>query len=165
METLVLKGIITATSDKDDGKFKGGVVQKTAYLKLDEKESEKAKRFGLVEYGQDDKFFIVKLSKEITLRDGNNVIKRSGIANETPNFSSGEKKVAIAIVKTVNEKYGKEFFRLYSIYGTILNNTAQDPFKDMELEDIDANLDDVLTDLGDDVSPKLDIHDDEDITF
>lgn len=144
METLILKGVITATSDKQSEVYRVETEQKSAYLKLDETETAKAKAFGLTEYGTDEKYFVVKLSQDVTIRFkdhvGNETTKtRSGLANETPNFHTDDKLCAVAIMKN-QSKAGNEFFRLYSIFGKIVDVEKRDAFEEMDLTDIINDL-------------------------
>ena len=50
MENMVIKGQITATSKKQNGKFKQEVATKTAYVSTDEEYSKRLEDFGLTKY-------------------------------------------------------------------------------------------------------------------
>lgn len=120
MENLTVKGIITATSNKVDTKFKQESPTKTAYVTIADEDIAKAIQFGLTEYSskQDGKrFFIIKLPQNIAIyvQGGENVTpeKMSG-GVDTPNFmTSKDKLLNLNIIK--GENMGNEFFRLQAI--------------------------------------------------
>src|SRR5699024_12121105 len=75
MENLIIKGQITATSNKVNEDYKTDNPTKTAYLTVTDDNIRKAMvNFGLTEYTskQDDSnFFIIKLPQQLTLVKGN----------------------------------------------------------------------------------------------
>ena len=64
MENLVIKGIISTTSNKQSKDFKSENPQKTAYLQLDEKNAKLLEEFGVQKYtskNSDDFYCIMYL--------------------------------------------------------------------------------------------------------
>ena len=130
MENIVIKGKVTATSNKVDGKFKQEEPTKTAYLTISDADKEKAITFGLREYTskEDGKsFFIAKLPKNVA-------IYVEGVKSATPELMSGsvqtpnfkttdEYDLALNIIK--GENLGNEFFRLQAIQIKKTNDVAE----------------------------------------
>ena len=134
LETLVVAGQITATSNKVDSKFKQEVPTKTAYISVDEENAEALKEFGLQEYsskneetGEEETFFIVKLPAKgvsIWLNKKKVAVRDSSV--NTPNFQTVPGlPVGLAILK--GENMGNEFYRL-----TALNVTQKEDIFDIE---------------------------------
>lgn len=121
MENLVIKGRITATSKKQDDKFKQENPSKTAWIiPADEQEAKKLVDFGLRQYTSKEdgtNFFVVKTSQRIALyvKDAKDVepeIISGGI--DTPNFTTAEDKfLNLNIIK--GENVGNKFYRLQAI--------------------------------------------------
>lgn len=118
---VVVKGQVSATSNKVDNRFKNEDPTKTAYLIVnDPAEAQKLIDFGLTQYSSktdDTKFFIVKLPKEVAIyikgADGNAPEKYSGRL-DSPNFSTAEgKDLNLNIIQ--GENTGNKFFRLQAI--------------------------------------------------
>lgn len=118
---VVVKGQVSATSNKVDNRFKNEDPTKTAYLIVnDPVEVQKLIDFGLTQYSSktdDTKFFIVKLPKEVAIyikgADGNPPEKYSGRL-DSPNFSTVEgKDLNLNIIQ--GENTGNKFFRLQAI--------------------------------------------------
>ena len=136
LETLNVKGIITATSDKVDQRFAStnGEDTKTIYLELDEESRVKAKAFGLREYvsKEDGKpFYIIRSAKNLSIYDSRaedaNKQVISGIVNQFANFESvGE--VEVAISKGKSDINGQPFYRVFAILGEIKEFETTNPF-------------------------------------
>lgn len=141
METIAIKGVITSTSNKVSEDYKSENPKKSVYLVLDEKSSKVAKEFGLTEYESKKdktKFFVVKSSSNVKIIDveGNIINEFSGdVSEKNPNFSSNEKEVKLAIMKS--NKSGNDFTRLYAIgVNDILDVTVNEmtnPFEEMDV--------------------------------
>lgn len=137
MENIILKGRVTATSNKVDEKYKKENPTKTAYVTISEADRQKAIDFGLSEYNskQDgNSFFIVKLPKDVAIYvEGTGKIvpeKMSGKV-DTPNFMTAEnKEVKMNFIK--GEKSGNDFYRLQAIQITestdIISVLPDNPF-------------------------------------
>lgn len=120
MENIVIKGKVTATSNKVDGKFKQEEPTKTAYLTIAEEDKKKAVEFGLREYTSSEDgniFFIVKLPKNVALYV-------EGVKSASPELMSGsvatnnfkttdEYDLSLNIIK--GENLGNVFYRLQAI--------------------------------------------------
>lgn len=119
MENLVIKGRITATSNKVDTKFKQENPTKTAYVTVsDEAEKKKLIDFGLTEYTSKAdglSFFIIKLPQNVAIYvDGVEGSEPLTGSVETPNFSTVEgKDLLLNIIK--GEHMNNDFFRLQAI--------------------------------------------------
>lgn len=119
MENLVIKGRVTATSNKVDTKFKQENPTKTAYVTVsDEAEKQKLLDFGLTEYTskQDGlSFFIIKLPQNVAIYvDGVSEPEPMSGGVDTPNFSTIEnKELPLNIIK--GEHMNNDFFRLQAI--------------------------------------------------
>lgn len=120
MENIIVNGQITATSKKNDGKFKQEVATKTAYLKVDEASRQALIEFGLTEYGKEDKFFIVKFPQNVMIYQNGFGAKRPDLSQvivngeETNNFKTPDNKLLkMSIIK--GDNLGNEFFRLQAI--------------------------------------------------
>src|SRR5699024_9361866 len=91
MENLIIKGQITATSNKVNEDYKTDNPTKTAYVTVTDDNIRKAMvNFGLTEYTskQDESsFFIIKLPQQLTLVKGNHMRKMSGDV-ESPNIKT-----------------------------------------------------------------------------
>jgi len=119
MENLVIKGRVTATSNKVDTKFKQENPTKTAYVTVsDEAEKKKLIDFGLTEYTskQDGlSFFIIKLPQNVAIFvEGVKGSEQLSGSVETPNFFTVEgKELLLNIIK--GENMNNDFFRLQAI--------------------------------------------------
>lgn len=141
MENLVIKGIITATSNKQDGEFKQEVPTKTAYLKVDEENSKKLQDFGMTEYSSKEdgeKFFIVGLVRGLMVYKPNGIgVKRSDLSlingeeGENPNYETSEE-IGMNIVK--GEYRNNDFFKLQALRvesdDVIVEVKPENPFGD-----------------------------------
>ncbi len=119
LENLIVQGIITATSDKQDPRFPSNNPRKSLYIAINEENTKKAKEFGLTEYvsrTDQSKFFIVKASENIDVYDINNdhINIINGIANHTANFYT-EKEVQLALIKGQSANFSNTFVRLKAI--------------------------------------------------
>ena len=136
LEMLIVKGIITATSDKVDPRFASttGEDTKTIYVELDGESAVQAKAFGLREYvsKEDGKpFFIIRSARNLSIYDSEdedaNKQVISGIVNEYNNFESvGE--VGLAISKGKSDINGQPFYRVFAILGEIQEFETTNPF-------------------------------------
>ena len=132
MENLIIRGIISTTSNKQSTEFKVENPQKTAYLLLDKENADKLEKFGVRKYtsktGED--FYCLKLVNELKLyfdKTKSSVIANTSI--DDPNFKT-EKIVQMNVIK--GEKSGNTFYRLQ---GLLLNDAddlvqieAENPF-------------------------------------
>lgn len=140
MKSIVIKGIISTMSNKNDSQFKQEVPTKTAYLTADVENSEKLQNFGLTLYtskDNGDNFFIVKTSKNLSCYV-------TGNKDELPAKldMSVEKGVSIKTAENVEismnivsgENLGNEFFRLQAIKIVSMDDIeeikANNPFED-----------------------------------
>lgn len=134
MENLIVKGKVSATSNKVDDKYQQESPTKTAYVEVSDPNIVQAmENFGLRQYTSRDNqtnFFIIKCPKQMTLVKGNQMRKLSG-GVETPNFkTAGDKEFKMNIIKGNNK--GNDFFRLQAIlvddYGEVENIMMENPF-------------------------------------
>lgn len=156
MKTLVVKGIITATSDKQNEEFKAKTPTKSIYFRANEKYSALLKEFGLEEYSgvdketkEENKFFIVKASAQVNI-NGEKI--DCTIEGETMNFHSDEKEVGIALIQNKHST-GTIFTRCYAIKGVIDYNAAIDPFADFD-EDIELPAEFAELDLDEEMEER-----------
>ena len=134
MENLIIKGQITATSNKVNEDYKTDNPTKTAYVTVTDDNIRKAMvNFGLTEYTskQDDtNFFIIKLPQQLTLVKGNHMRKMSGDV-ESPNIKTkDDEEFKMNIIKGRNK--GNDFFRLQAIevndYSDVEQILMENPF-------------------------------------
>lgn len=123
MENMVIKGQITATSKKQNGKFKQEVATKTAYVSTDEEYSKRLEDFGLTKYTSQDgeNYFIIKFPANVMtyLPNGKGVqrpelsrIELNGM--ETNNFKTPDNKpLGLNILK--GHHNGNDFYRIQAI--------------------------------------------------
>lgn len=139
---IVVRGIITATSDKQSEDFEAAKELKTVHFTVADSEKEKLEAFGIREYGTDHKYFMAKLSEKFkhngVVKSGlaqtlANVDKETGEIIDNPNFHSDGRIVALALFKGVKSK--NTFYRVTQIKG-VLDNFEVDPFADEDLSDI-----------------------------
>lgn len=152
MENLIIKGQLTATSNKVNEDYKTDNPTKTGYVTVeDENISNKMKDFGLTEYTsqQDDsKFFIIKLPQQLTLVKGNNMRKLSGDV-ESPNLKTKDgQEFKMNVIKGRNK--GNDFFRLQAIevndYSDVEQIQMENPFGDGYLKSDDNQPVDISDD-------------------
>lgn len=129
MENIIIEGIITATSKKNNNdSFKQEVPTKTAYLETDEENSKKLEDFGLTKYTSQDgnDYFIIKFPANVMVYTPNGFGKKRpdlsqiylkndlGEYEETNNFRTPEnKKLKFNIIK--GNHMNNDFFRLQAI--------------------------------------------------
>lgn len=115
MENLVIRGQITATSKKQDGDFKQQTPTKTAYVAVNETDSQKLIEFGLTQYTskQGEHYFILKFPAEVM------VYLPNGMGTKRPDLSQ----ITVDGVETNNFKtvYGKEL-QFNILKGEHMNN-------------------------------------------
>lgn len=118
MKDLVIKGQITATSNKQSDKFVAKTPQKTAYLKLDAKNAKLAQEFGLQEYTPKDggePYFMVKIVEKLrAYYDNSNACDKLDTSIETPNFKTPDN-VEIGLALVQGENLGNKFYRLSAV--------------------------------------------------
>lgn len=119
MESIVILGELTTTSNKQSEEFTSEVKSKTGYFEItDEKEIAKALEFGLKKYtskedGND--FFICKLAQNIRIYDGlggKTPIMEQPATIEDVNFKTSGP-MQLAFIK--GQKNKNEFIRLSAI--------------------------------------------------
>ena len=131
--SVMVKAKITATSVKQQGEFDSKT--KTAYLKADPKNSRILKEFGLTEYGDEDKFFIIKFSSKAKAYNGpkDKEGHRLPVDLETPNFSIDDEPVLLNL--THSKHMGNDVKRisavLYHKPGLFKEVSAANPFTDV----------------------------------
>ena len=134
MENLIIKGQITATSNKVNEDYKTDNPTKTAYLTVTDDNIRKAMvNFGLTEYTskQDESnFFIIKLPQQLTLVKGNHMRKMLGDV-ESPNIKTkDDTDFKMNIIK--GRSKGNDFFRLQAIevneYSDVEQILMENPF-------------------------------------
>ena len=152
IETLVVDGIITGTSDKQSKDFEVKEPRKTVYFSAkNDVERKKLLDFGLQEYETretKEKFFIIKTSENVKVGDNTldcSVDVDGEGANikytaKTKNFSSDGGVVSVAIMK--GESQRNKFYRLYAIKGRVVPNASVDPFANIEsdIEEVEIDL-------------------------
>lgn len=149
MKTLVIKGIISATSDKQSDKFKVETLQKSVHIVVDELFEAQLIAFGLTKYTPQEKgaqpYFVVKAAKKIRYNNDEYI---SGLADgNQPNFHSDGKLVAMNLIKSTSEQ-GNEFVRLNAILGKVQEFESIDPFADIDLDLSDIEMPDELDARG-----------------
>lgn len=134
LENLVIKGIITATSNKKSDKFENQVNRKQVYFTVDEETAKKLEEFGLRKYTSYDKedFFIVRTSKNVSRYEGGKLVEEILCENTdsefTPNFNSDGKVVGLNLIKGESD-YGKYWIRLSAIDGELEVVERTNPFE------------------------------------
>ena len=123
MTNIVIKGQITATSKKQDGKFKQQVPTKTAFISTSETEAKKLIDFGLTQYTSQngENYFILKFPSDVMIYLPNGMgTKRPDLSQitidgiETNNFKTlDNKELAFNILK--GNHMNNDFFRLQAI--------------------------------------------------
>lgn len=138
METIIIKGQVTATSNKKSDLNSEGSQRKSIYISSDNENLERAKEFGLTVYTSKDgdDFLIVKASNEVTLYCGEDYKKISTSINDD-NFNTGDNIVDLAIMK--GSKNHNDFYRLYAInvkdFSDIETVKKLNPFSGNQLDD------------------------------
>lgn len=117
METLIIAGQITATSNKQDDKFKQEVPTKTVYIAFDEENGKKLEDFGIHTYTSQNKerFAIVKApASGISIWNNGKNLGKMDCSIEAKNFKTVDGlPVGLAFVK--GDKLGNEFYRITDI--------------------------------------------------
>ena len=134
LESLVIKGIITATSNKKSDKYENQVNRKQVYFTVDEETAKKVEGFGLRKYtsydGED--FFVVRTSKTVSRYEEGKLVDEILCENTdsefTPNFNSDGKVVGLNLIKGESD-YGKDWIRLSAINGNIEFVVRTSPFE------------------------------------
>lgn len=130
MENLVIKGIITATSKKNnDETFKQEVPTKTAFVSTDEENAKKLEEFGLTKYTtkEGNDYFIIKFPANLMIYLPNGFGKKrpdlsqvyikdfeTSEYQETNNFKTPDDKVLLFNIIKGRHK-NNDFFRLQAI--------------------------------------------------
>lgn len=133
-KSLTIKAIITATSNKQDNRFKTENPRKSLYVTVDAENKKLLEEFGLTEYTskQDNKpFFIIKTGAKLDhYVAGVKVGEVSGLI-DAPNFTSNGEVVHIALYQDKSDT-GKNYTRAYAVNGTIKEVEAQNPFANLQ---------------------------------
>lgn len=147
-KNLVIKAIITGTSNKEEGDFKNGC--KTIYFKPTDEYVQQAKDFGLKQYTtKDDKveYFVAncassgiavyKEGKKVSELDGSvNGANFNTVVSNEDNEVVSEHVVGLSFFK--GHKKGNDFVRMNAILGSVNLLQAQNPFEKIENDfDID----------------------------
>lgn len=132
-KSLTIKAIITATSNKQDGRFKSENPRKSMYIVADEENTKLLEGFGLTQYTPKDKegkpYFIIKTGAKLDhYKAGVKLGEVSGLI-DSPNFTSNGEVVGIALFQEKTD-LGKTYTRAYAINGTVANVEQQNPFAD-----------------------------------
>lgn len=128
MENLVIKGIITATSKKQDGEFQQEIPTKTGYISTDSENAKLLEDFGMRKYTskKGDDYFISKFPKEVMVYKPNGfgtkrpdlskitVVNNDGVETETNNFKTTDDKMVMLNIIKGNHK-NNDFFRIQAI--------------------------------------------------
>ena len=130
MENIVIKGIITATSKKNnDETFKQETPTKTAFITTDQENADKLQKFGLTKYTskEGNDYFIIKFPANLMVYLPNGFGKKrpdlsqiyikdveTGEYNETNNFKTPDEKMLPLNIIKGNHK-NNDFFRLQAI--------------------------------------------------
>lgn len=138
--TLVVEGFVTATSKKQNEKFKSDNPTITAYVKPAGQEAlAKLEAFGLRKYTSKEdgeNFFIIKCSANVSVYNGNDKVRRDATIETGELFKTSEvKPVKLAIMYGEPES-GNAFYRLYAIavedYSEVENIESRNPFETEE---------------------------------
>lgn len=128
MKNIIVKGQITATSKKNDGKFKQEIPTKTAYIKTDETNAKLLEDFGLTKYTSRDTkedYFVIKFPANLMVYLPNGYgekrpdlsqveVIQNGVPIETNNFKTTDDKILpLNIIQ--GHHNGNDFFRLQAI--------------------------------------------------
>ena len=155
MENLVIEGIITATSKKQDGDYQQETPTKTVYIKTNPQYAEALEKFGLTKYTSkedNEDYFIMKFPKVVVVYHENKAYRRPDLSQinyngrETNNFNTPEDlMIPLNIIKG-NHK-NNDFYRLQAIMVTDLNQIEEvipeNPFGEGEVEVVDFEDDDL----------------------
>lgn len=141
LENLVIQGIITATSNKQDQEFIQEVPTKTVYLKVDEPTSKKLQEFGLTEYSSKsdgEKFFIIGIVREPMIYNPQGIGYKdpslsliNGDEGQNPNYKTSES-IGLNVIK--GEFRGNNFYKIQALRlenrDQIEKVEAENPFGD-----------------------------------
>ena len=155
MENLVIEGIITATSKKQDGDYQQEVATKTVYIKTNEEYAKQLESFGLTKYtSKEDKedYFIMKFPKVLMVIQDDKAYRRPDLSQityngrETNNFKTPDDTMLPLNIIKGNHK-NNDFFRLQAIMITdqsqIEEIKPENPFGTGELSVVDYEDDDL----------------------
>ena len=156
MENLVIEGIITATSKKQDGDYQQEVATKTVYIKTSEEYAKQLESFGLTKYTSKEdgeEYFIMKFPKVLMVIQDDKAYNRPDLSQitynerETFNFKTiDDTMLPLNIIKG-NHK-NNDFFRLQAIMITDENQIElikpENPFGTGEISEV-VNFDDDLS--------------------
>lgn len=125
MENLVIKGIISTTSNKQSKDFKPENPQKTAYLLLDKENADKLEKFGVRKYtsktGED--FYCLKIVEQLKIYfDKSKASINLDAGVDVGNFKT-EKSIQMNVIK--GEKTGNTFYRLQALLLNDLEDLVQ----------------------------------------
>lgn len=141
LKNIRVKGIITATSNKQKKGFDSDPRKTIYFTALDEKDRQALKEFGITEYTPENKnekpFFIVKASETIKLYQvgKKEYVTELDTSVSANNFNTANT-VGISILKGKAET-GTEYKRVYALLVKDLSDITpiepENPFENMEL--------------------------------
>lgn len=138
--TLVVSGYVTATSKKQNEKFKSAVPTITTYVKPSGQDALKQlEDFGLQKYTSKEdgeNFFIIKCSANVSVYLGNDKERRDATIENGELFKTSEEKPVKLAIMYGEPESGNAFYRLYAIavedYSEVENIESSNPFETEE---------------------------------
>ena len=138
--TLVVDGYVTATSKKQNDKFKTVNPTLTAYVKPAGQDALKQlEDFGLQKYTSkedSENFFIIKCSANISVYLGNDRERRDATIENGDLFKTSEEKPVKLAIMYGEPESGNAFYRLYALsvedYSEVENIESRNPFETEE---------------------------------
>ena len=135
--TLVVEGFVTATSKKQNDKFKSINPTITAYVKPAGQDALKQlEDFGLQKYTSKEdgeSFFIIKCSANISVYLGNDRERRDATIESGELFKTSEDKPVKLAIMYAEPEAGNAFYRLYAIavedYSEVESIESRNPFQ------------------------------------
>ena len=139
--TLVVEGYVTATSKKQNEKFKSANPTITAYVKPAGQEAlEQLEEFGLQKYTSKEdgeNFFIIKCSANVSVYLGNDRERRDATIESGDLFKTSEEKPVKLAIMYAEPDAGNAFYRLYAIavddYSEVETIESRNPFETEEM--------------------------------
>ena len=135
--TTVVAGHITATSKKQNEKFKSANPTITAYVKPAGQDALKQlEDFGLQKYTSKEdgeNFFIIKCSANVSVYNGNDKARRDATIEHGELFKTTEDKPVKLAIMYGEPESGNAFYRLYAIavedYSEVETIESRNPFE------------------------------------
>ena len=119
MKTLVVDGHVTASSKREDSKYKQEVPTITCYIKAaDEKAEKELEDFGMRKYTSKEdgeSFFIVKASRETKFYVGTDVEKLDTSIEHGKQYKTSDAHPVRLAILYVEPDSGNAFYRLYAV--------------------------------------------------